>query len=253
MRIIPAIDIREGRVVRLKQGRLTEITSHGPDAIAVAKRWESEGAPLLHIVDLDGAFDAKPQIHLIEKIIGAVKIPVEVGGGIRAVETASRYVRAGASRVIFGTAAVRDEAVVQKAVELWPDTIAIAIDAKDGIVQVSGWNDTAKVRVHDLLDKLSSWRTPRIQLTDIVRKGLKSEPNIAAIQDVASHFRGLVTIAGGVSSHDDLEALRKVSLSSSNVDEVIVGKALYDGRVTLTGAPGVSIGPTAEIPRPKRT
>jgi phosphoribosylformimino-5-aminoimidazole carboxamide ribotide isomerase len=251
MKVVPAIDLREGRVVRLKQGRLEELTSYGPDPLAVAKRFAAEGATLLHVVDLDGAFDARPQFDLIERIIETAQIPVEVGGGIRAVETANRYVRAGAHRVIFGTAVIQDEGVVLEAMKRWPERVAIALDARQGIVHVSGWKRSTTTHVADLLPRLEALGARRIQYTDISRDGMLGGPDFVAIRDLAGRFKGNITVGGGVASQRDLDDLKAIAEASPNLDEVVVGRALYEGRITVFGGPGLWNEPTAELLRPQ--
>ncbi len=141
MIVVPAIDLRGGKVVRLKQGQLQEEKVYGSDPAEVARRWEAEGAARLHVVDLDAAVSARPQFDVIEAVIAAVRIPVEVGGGLRVLETAMRYRDRGAERVIFGTAAVADPGVVQEAARLWPQAVAVALDARHGKVAVAGWKE----------------------------------------------------------------------------------------------------------------
>lgn len=250
MKVVPAIDLREGRVVRLKQGRLEELTSYGPDPLAVAKRFAAEGAQQLHVVDLDGAFEGRPQFDLVEKIIATANVPVEVGGGIRAVETAHRYVRAGAHRVIFGTAVIQDEGVVVEAMKRWPERVAIALDARQGVVHVGGWKHSTSTRMTDLLPRLEALGARRIQYTDISRDGMLGGPDFASIRDVAGRFKGNVTVGGGVSSQRDLDELKKLSEAHPNLDEVVVGRAIYEGRITVFGGPGLWNEPTAELLRP---
>jgi phosphoribosylformimino-5-aminoimidazole carboxamide ribotide isomerase len=233
MIVVPAIDIRGGRVVRLKQGRLQDETVYGRDPAEVARRWEAEGARRLHVVDLDAAIEGRSQADALGDVIAAVAIPVEVGGGLRVLENAMRYRERGADRVIFGTAAVARPGVVQEAVRLWPQAVAVAVDAKEGQVAVAGWNEITTVAVMDLIEQVKAWGVPRVQYTDVVRDGTLVGPNLAGIRQVAGS--GLrVTAAGGISTLDDLRKLRE--LTPLGVDEVVVGKALYEGRFTLKEA-----------------
>jgi phosphoribosylformimino-5-aminoimidazole carboxamide ribotide isomerase len=232
--VVPAIDLRRGRVVRLKQGRLEDETVYGAAPTLVARRWEGEGARRIHLVDLDAALESKPQREVVAEVIAAVKIPVEVGGGLRVLENAQRYRENGADRVIFGTAAVARPGVVQEAVRQWPDAVAVAIDAKNGNVAVAGWNEVSTVRAEDLAATVSGWGVRRIQYTDVVRDGTLVGPNFQGVETIARRSGLRVSAAGGVSTLEDIRRLRE--LERFGVDEVIVGKALYEGRFTLAEA-----------------
>ncbi len=234
MIVVPAIDLRGGRVVRLRQGQLQEETVYGSEPADAARRWADEGAERLHVVDLDAAISGKPQFDAVESIIAAVSIPVEVGGGLRVLEYAMRYRARGADRVIFGTAAVADPSVVQEAIRLWPESVAVALDAKNGQVAVGGWKEITSVDALELAAQVRAWGVPRIQYTDVVRDGMLVGPNVAAIEQIAKASGLPITAAGGISTLDDL---RRVSaLARWGVDEVIVGKALYEGRFGLAEA-----------------
>jgi phosphoribosylformimino-5-aminoimidazole carboxamide ribotide isomerase len=234
MIVVPAIDIRGGRVVRLKQGQLREEKVYGADPVEAARRWEAEGAGRLHVVDLDAAISAMPQFDAVASIIDAVKIPVEVGGGLRVLENAMRYRDRGADRVIFGTAAVADPGVVQEATRRWPAAVAVALDARAGQVAVAGWKEITRVDVLALAAQVKSWGVPRIQYTDVQRDGTLTGPNVAGIERLARESGLKLTAAGGVSILGDLVRLR--DLAPLGVDEVVVGKALYEGRFTLADA-----------------
>ena len=234
MIVIPAIDIRSGRVVRLKGGQLRDETIYGHDPAAVARAWEAEGAPRLHVVDLDAAIEGKPQPDVVGAVIDAVKIPVEVGGGLRVLENAMRYRERGAERVIFGTAAVASPGVVQEAVRRWPDAVAVALDARNGCVTVAGWQELTTTTALDLAAQVKAWGVRRVQYTDVVRDGTLSGPNIEATAELARTTRLRITAGGGVSALDDLRRLSV--LEPLGVDEVIVGKALYEKRFTLAEA-----------------
>lgn len=232
--IVPAIDIRGGKVVRLKQGELRDETIYGSDPAEAARRWEAQGATRLHIVDLDAAISGKPQFDAVAAVIDAVKIPIEVGGGLRVLENAMRYHERGANRLIFGTAAIADPGVVQEAVRLWPEAVAVAVDARQGQVVVAGWKEITRVDVLGLVMVVKAWGVRRIQYTDVVRDGTLIGPNVAWIEKVARASGMPVTAAGGISTLDDLRKLR--GLASLGVDEVVVGKALYENRFTLPDA-----------------
>jgi phosphoribosylformimino-5-aminoimidazole carboxamide ribotide isomerase len=234
MIVLPAIDIRGGKVVRLKQGELAQETVYGTDPAEVARRFESEGASRLHVVDLDAAINGRPQFEAVARVIESVRIPVEVGGGLRVLENALRYRQRGADRVIFGTAAVADPGVVQAALERWPEAVAVAIDARDGQVTVAGWREVSTVRAVELAARVAEWGVRRVQYTDVVRDGTLRGPNLPAIEAMAAAAPLRVTASGGVSSLDDLRRLR--ALEDKGVDEIIVGKAFYEGRFTLAEA-----------------
>jgi phosphoribosylformimino-5-aminoimidazole carboxamide ribotide isomerase len=234
MIVIPAIDIRGGKVVRLKQGQLQEEKVYGSDPVEVARRWESEGAARLHVVDLDAAVTGKPQFEALAQVIEAVKIPVEVGGGLRVLEIAMRYRERGADRVIFGTAAVADPGVVQEAARLWPKSVAVALDARNGKVAVAGWKEITRVDALDLATRVKSWGVLRLQYTDVMRDGTLMGPNVAGIEALARQAGMAITASGGVSILEDLTRL--AALEPLGVDEVIVGKALYERRFTLAQA-----------------
>jgi phosphoribosylformimino-5-aminoimidazole carboxamide ribotide isomerase len=231
--VVPAVDLRGGQVVRLRQGRADEQTVYGEPAEA-ARRWEGEGARRLHVVDLDAAFGQAAQADAVAAVIAAVAIPVEVGGGIRTVEDARRWIARGADRVIFGSVAVRDPDVVRAAASAWPQRVAVAIDARGGRVAVDGWTRTAPVAATELALRASGWGVPRVQYTDVTRDGSLGGLDVAPIERLARAAGVRVTAGGGVATLEDLRALR--ALEPLGVDEVIVGRALYDGRFRLRDA-----------------
>jgi phosphoribosylformimino-5-aminoimidazole carboxamide ribotide isomerase len=233
--VVPAVDIRGGKVVRLKKGQLQEEHVYGSDPVAVARRWQEEGAVRLHLVDLDAALSGQPQFDTLADIIAAVTIPVEVGGGLRVLENAMRYRQRGVDRLIFGTAAVAAPGVVQEAVRRWPESVAVAFDARDGKVAVAAWNEINRVEAVELASQVKAWGVKRIQYTDAVRDGGGAVgPNLPAIEALARSCGLRVTAAGGLSSLDDVRRLR--DLEEVGVDEVVVGKALYEKRFTLAEA-----------------
>jgi phosphoribosylformimino-5-aminoimidazole carboxamide ribotide isomerase len=234
MIVVPAVDVRNGRVVRLKQGQLREESVYGADPAEAARRWEAEGATRLHLVDLDAVVEGRPQFDALEAVIRAVRIPVEVGGGLRTVENAMRYRERGVERVVFGTAAVASPGVVQQALRLWPEAVAVAVDAKNGKVAVAGWQEVTTVDVLELAARVREWGVARIEYTDVVRDGMLVGPNLAGIEQLARASGLRVSAAGGVASIEDLRALK--ALAPAGVDEVIVGKALYERRFTLAEA-----------------
>jgi phosphoribosylformimino-5-aminoimidazole carboxamide ribotide isomerase len=234
MIVVPAIDVRSGKVVRLKQGELTEEKVYGSDPAACARFWEGEGAERLHIVDLDAAMGGRPQFDVLAAIIDHVSIPVEIGGGLRIVENAMRYRDRGVDRVIFGTAAIASPGVVQKAVQLWPAQVAVALDARHGKVAVAGWTQISEEDALELARRVREWGVQRIQYTDVLRDGTLVGPNLKGIEQVARQGGLKVTAAGGIGTLDDLRNL--ATLEAFGVDEVVVGKALYERRFTLAEA-----------------
>jgi phosphoribosylformimino-5-aminoimidazole carboxamide ribotide isomerase len=233
MIVVPAIDVRAGRVVRLKQGRLQDEQVYGSDPAEAARRFEAEGASRLHLVDLDAALEGRPQPEVVEAVLRAVRIPVEVGGGLRTLEVAQRYRNKGAERLIFGTAVVTDPGMVQGALALFGEAVVVALDARNGLVTVGGWQETTQVRAVDLAVQVGSWGVRRVQYTDVVRDGMLLGPNLAGTAELA-HVSGLrITAAGGISSLADLLRVRDCS---PLVDEAVVGKALFEGRFNLSDA-----------------
>jgi phosphoribosylformimino-5-aminoimidazole carboxamide ribotide isomerase len=233
--VVPAMDIRGGKVVRLKQGELQEEQVYGSDPVAVARRWQEEGAVRLHLVDKDAAISGQPQFDVLAEVIDAVDIPVDVVGGLRVLENGMRYRQRGADRLVFGAAAVAAPGVVQEAVRRWPDAVAVAFDAKGGKVAVAGWNEINRVEAVDLAAQVKAWAVKRIQYTDVIRDGGGTlAPNLPALEALARACGLRVTAAGGLMALDDLRRLRE--LESLGVDEVVVGKALYEKRFTLAQA-----------------
>jgi phosphoribosylformimino-5-aminoimidazole carboxamide ribotide isomerase len=235
MIVVPAIDLRHGRVVRLHQGRAQEETVYAVDPADVARRFESEGAQRIHLVDLDAAMGGASQAAAVTSVVRAVRIPVELGGGVRTLEDALALHANGVERVIFGTAAVARPDVVQTALERLPaEAVAVAIDAKDGRVAVSGWTEATGLDALVLAATVEGWGVRRVQFTDVRRDGTLKGPNIPAIEALSRRTRLKITAAGGVS--DTLDLVRLARLEALRVDEVIVGKALYEGRLTLAAA-----------------
>jgi phosphoribosylformimino-5-aminoimidazole carboxamide ribotide isomerase len=235
MIVVPAIDLRQGRVVRLHQGRAQEETVYAVDPAEVARRFESEGAQRIHLVDLDAAMGGASQTAAVTNVVRAVRIPVEVGGGVRTLEDALALHANGVERVIFGTAAVARPDVVQAALERLPQqAVAVAIDARDGRVAVSGWTEATDVDALVLAATVKGWGVRRVQFTDVRRDGTLEGPNLPAIEALGRRTKLKITAAGGVSGAEDL--VRLAGLEVLGVDEAIVGKALYEGRLTLAAA-----------------
>jgi phosphoribosylformimino-5-aminoimidazole carboxamide ribotide isomerase len=235
--IIPAIDIRGGRCVRLVQGDYDRETVFSDDPAAAARRWQDAGAPRLHVVDLDGARDGRPaNAESVDRIVAAVDIPVQVGGGMRDLEAVHRYLDAGVERAILSTAAVKDQELLVTVLAGFPGRIIVGVDAREGIVVTDGWLDASGVPAPDLVRQLAEMDVPRVIYTDTVRDGTLTEPNFAALETILSYFRISATdvqinYAGGISS---IEHLRK--LAEMGVEGAIVGRALYSGDIDLAGA-----------------
>lgn len=233
MIILPAIDLKGGKCVRLRQGKAEDVTVYGDDPCEQARDWRDQGGSELHVVDLDGAFAGTPRhAEVIASIIKAFGGPVEVGGGIRTPDTLRAVIEAGAARAIIGSAALENPEFLSQAVELYGDRIAVGIDARDGFVQTKGWVETTAVRATDLATAVAKAGVKTIIYTDTATDGMLGGPNLtqmAAICDAAPTCQ--VTASGGVSSPYDVQNLK--ALGRSNLRAAIVGKALYDGRTTL--------------------
>ncbi|MBR5156236.1 MAG: 1-(5-phosphoribosyl)-5-[Clostridia bacterium] len=232
MRIYPAIDIKDGKCVRLTQGSFSDVTVYGDEPVEIAKQWEECGAEFLHTVDLDGAQKGSGiNRKIIIKIAQALKIPVQTGGGIRTIEDIRELIDGGVSRVILGTVAVKNPELVEEAVKEFGDKIAVGIDAKDGFVAISGWEEVSSVSALNLAEQMCKKGVKTIIYTDIATDGMLSGPNITAMKQMADSVSADIIASGGVGSTDDI-----LSLISTGVEGVIVGKALYAGKVDLKDA-----------------
>lgn len=233
MIILPAIDLKDGKCVRLRQGRADDVTVYGDDPAEQARDWWTQGGQELHLVDLDGAFEGAPRhLETIRRVIAAFEGPVEVGGGIRDMPTLTAIIEAGATRAIIGSAALDDPEFLSQAVELYGERIAVGIDARDGFVQTKGWVETTPVKAVDLASAVAKAGVKMIIYTDTATDGMLGGPNLsqmAAICDAAPTCE--ITASGGVSSAYDVENLK--ALERPNLTRAIVGKALYDGRTTI--------------------
>lgn len=234
MLVIPAIDLKDGQCVRLRQGDLKQETVYSEDPAAMAAHWQHMGAPLLHLVDLNGAVDGQPRnFSSIEKILATVSIPVQVGGGIRSLEIVRLYVGQGVRRVIVGTSALRDPIFLEQACKEFPDRVIVGIDARDGKVAVHGWTHVSGTSATDLVQRLTGYPLAGIIYTDIAKDGMLSGPNLTALREMIDCSPVPVIASGGITSLDDLRAIR---LLGSRVAGAIVGKALYDGKLDLREA-----------------
>ena len=232
MIVVPAIDLRGGRCVRLRQGDYARETVFGDDPVEMALRWQASGARLLHIVDLDGAREGCPQqADVVGAIVAALRIPVQVGGGVRETAHARIFLAAGVARVVVGTAAVeRPELVDELLAELGPARLLVGVDARDGLVATHGWTTTSATTAQALIVAMRRRGVRKIVYTDIARDGMLSAPNFAALRSVAG--LGVEVVAsGGVASLEQLQTLATIP----GVCEAIVGQALYTGAVALAG------------------
>ena len=241
MLIIPAIDLREGRCVRLVEGRLDQETIYSDDPVAMGLSWQQQGAKHLHVVDLDGAFAGSPKnLAIIKQIIATLDIPVQVGGGIRNLEAIEELFASGASRVILGTAAIRNPELVQEACRKFGEGIVVGIDGKNGKVAIQGWGVTVEKTTLELALEMKEFGVKRVLFTDIKRDGTLQGPNLEATGELARKSGLKVIASGGVSVLDDLRELKKLEVDG--VDSVIMGKALYAGTVKLQDALAVAEG-----------
>jgi phosphoribosylformimino-5-aminoimidazole carboxamide ribotide isomerase len=235
MLIIPAVDIKDGKCVRLEQGKMERETifSEHPEQMAI--QWERKGAKKIHIVDLDGAVSGRPvNTKIIQRITESISIPVELGGGIRSLDAIEEYISLGIADVIVGSAAYNYPDLVRKACKRFPGRIIVGIDARDGRVAVQGWTESTGVSAIDLAKVFEGVGVTALIYTDIARDGMKSGPNIESIRSFASATALPVIAAGGVSSLKDIEEL--LLLQADGVSGIIIGRALYDGSIELDKA-----------------
>ena len=232
--IFPAIDLKNGQVVRLLQGRADATTVYGNDPAAVASRWAGQGAEWLHVVDLDGAFTGEPKNwDCVRAILKAVKIPVQLGGGLRTRQQIADALAMGVRRCVVGTKACESPAFVGQLVAEFGDRIAVGIDARDGFVAVKGWVEKTKLGAIDFAQQIDRLGVQHIIFTDVSTDGMLTGPNYNAIAAVCGAVQCQMIASGGVAQAADVSQLRKLAKSYHNLSGVIVGKALYDGRVDL--------------------
>ena len=239
MEIIPSIDLRAGRCVRLYQGDYAQETVYSEDPLVVARSWQEQGASRLHLVDLDGAAAGYPaNLPVISAIAGSLDIPVQVGGGIRDRATAESLLSAGAQRVVLGTAAVeRPELVRELCAGYGSPAVVVAVDARDGRVAIKGWTETAAMTAPELADRMAGLGVVRLLYTDISRDGTLTGPNFAANAALVRDSGMAVQASGGVARLDHL-----ARLVETGVEGVIIGRALYTGDITLAEAIGLVSG-----------
>ncbi|MFC2014832.1 1-(5-phosphoribosyl)-5-[(5-phosphoribosylamino)methylideneamino]imidazole-4-carboxamide isomerase [Chloroflexota bacterium] len=232
MEVIPAIDIRDGNCVNLYQGDYSEETVFSDDPLETALEWQSLGAPRLHIVDLDGAVAGEPvNLNMINMLAKGMLIPTQLGGGIRNIETVEQLLKAGIERIILGTAAVDDSALVKEACRKYGDSIIVGIDTRDGMITVKGWQQDTELKGVDFAKSMAALGVKRFLCTDVVRTGTLTEPNFTAIAELIDEVKLPVVAAGGITSIVHLKML-----SQLGVEGAIIGKALYTGDIKLPQA-----------------
>jgi len=232
MNIFPAIDLIDGKAVRLVRGDYKQMTVYSDDPVAVAKKFAACGAKYLHVVDLEGARDGSvPNIETVRRLIRESGLLVEIGGGIRSMETVKTYIDAGAFRVIIGTAAVTDPAFLEEAIAAYGDKIAVGVDIRDGKVAIKGWTEVSALECFDFCAELQSKGVSCVICTDISKDGLLGGTNLALYSEMAKRFSINVTASGGVSSAKDVRTLAGMGLYGA-----ILGKALYTGDLDLCDA-----------------
>ena len=232
MQVIPAIDLRGGRCVRLRQGDYDQETVFGDDPAAMAARWESEGATRIHLVDLDGAKAGRPvNVDAVRAILDRVTVPCQLGGGVRDEATVVAWLGAGIERVIVGTQALKDPAWFRALIEKYPGRLVLGLDARDGRVATEGWLDVSTVEATALAEQFDDLPLGAVVYTDIARDGMLEGPNLAATDALARRLTTPVIASGGVGSLEDL-----VRLATLPIAACIVGRALYDGRFRLSEA-----------------
>jgi len=236
MIVIPAIDLKNGKCVRLLQGRKSEMTVYNEDPVAVAKEFAAAGAEMIHVVDLDGAFDGaeSPNRAVVREIVDAIDVPVEFGGGVRTLADVQSLCAAGVARVVLGTVAAESPLLLKDFVTNFSSRVCVGIDARDGRVMTRGWESATPLLAVDLARSVAECGVERIVYTDIARDGMLGGPNIEQTLAVARAANVNVTASGGVSSLDDIKRLR--DSGDSRLDSVIVGKALYEGKFKLEEA-----------------
>ena len=233
MEIIPSIDLKSGRCVRLYQGDYSRETVYSDDPVAVAMRWQREGGARLHLVDLDGAAGGQPaNLEVIREIVSGLEIPVQVGGGVRDLAAAQGLLEMGADRVVLGTVAVQDPDLVRRLCDQkGADRVVVAVDARDGVVAVKGWTEATSLRALEHLQRMEELGVRRFLYTDISRDGTLTQPNFQAIEEMVEATSSAVLASGGVSTEEHLGRLAAIG-----VEGAILGTALYTGALSLEAA-----------------
>ena len=232
MKIFPAIDIKDKKCVRLIKGNFDSKTEYETSPIDQAGKYKDHGFKNLHIIDLDGALSGNTiNLDIIQKIVSKYDLQVEVGGGVRSIDSIKKYVDSGVEKVILGSAAIKDKEFLKKACVNFKNKIALGLDAKNGNLAVSGWKENLNIKILDFLEQVNDFGVSRIIYTDINKDGTKSSPNFDETIKIAEISSCPVIISGGVSSIRDIQKTKK--LNNKNIEGIIVGKAIYDGDIKL--------------------
>ena len=232
MKILPAIDIKDRKCVRLVKGDFDNKTEYEMSPLDQAGKYKDHGFKNLHIVDLDGALTGETvNLDIIKEIINKFDLKIEVGGGVRTIDSIQQYTDTGVEKVILGSAAIKDKNFLKEACEKFPNKIALGLDAKDGYLSVSGWKENSNQLTLDYLKEVNDYGVTRLIYTDINRDGMKQSPNLKETAKVADISSCPVIVSGGVSSIDDIKKAKE--LNNNNVEGIIVGKAIYDGDIKL--------------------
>lgn len=236
MIIFPAVDIKGGQAVRLKQGKADQETVFSSDPVAMAKKWQEQGGKWLHVIDLDGAFSGEPvNRELIKNICSSVDMPVQLGGGIRDLETAKAYLDAGVSRLIIGTIALTEPELFGSICKAFPGKIGVSLDAEGGVLKTKGWVEDSGLTIYDVLPRMEEQGVAFIIYTDIDRDGMQTGVNLPALTKLAQTSSVPVIAAGGVATLDDIKALYPLT-KEANLEGAISGKAIYTGTLDLKEA-----------------
>lgn len=232
MIIIPAVDIKGGRCVRLLEGRAEAETVFSEFPLEMARKWADQGAERLHVIDLDGAFEKGPRNYaIIKDIIQTIKLPIQLGGGIRDLHTVERYLSLGLAQVILGTVALKDPLLVKEACRLFPEQIMVSLDARDNRIAVEGWTELSDIDPVDLAKQYQDWGVKAIIFTDIARDGTQQGPSIFSTRRLAQATRLPVIAAGGIATLEDIVSL--APLESDGLAGIITGRAIYSGSLDL--------------------
>jgi phosphoribosylformimino-5-aminoimidazole carboxamide ribotide isomerase len=238
MILYPAIDVMEGKAVRLVKGDFEDKKVYDEDPLEAASRWVGEGAEHLHVVDLDGARAGEPvNLEHVRRIAGELGVPVQLGGGLRSLESIARALEAGAERVILGTAAFTDPELLDEALREWPGRVMVSVDTRGGRVTTAGWTQTTDLTAKAVIAALQERGVERVVYTNVDRDGMLEGPDVQEIKGIAEAVQGNLVYSGGIGALEDLEGLQ--ALGQASLRGVIVGKALYEGRFTVAEARAV--------------
>ncbi len=239
MKIFPAIDIKEGQCVRLRQGKFDQKEVFSDEPEAIARKWADAGAEIIHLVDLDGALSGKPvNRELIRNILKEVKIPIQVGGGLRDFATIEAYLAMGAARVVLGTSVIQNIELLKKSAREFPGRIVAGLDAKNGKIAIRGWTDVTSESAVDYGKRISDYGISALIYTDIEKDGMMSGPNLVRVEEMANAIQVPLVVSGGVSTLQDIQKIMKLK----NIEGAIIGKALYTGAIQLEAAIALTRG-----------